>query len=301
MTFVGIDRVTYGVSNIDKARRFFMDWGVSQISRKNDRTLFRTVNHSEILLLPRGHKSLPRGVGRGSTVRGITWGVKSKRDVTAIANELSKDREVAEDKDGTIHTTEDLGLGIACRRTKRRPHKELRAPLNSPGTVERIDQRATFYPRAIPQSIGHTVWYVRDPRKIEAFYIDRLNFFVTDRFANDAGVFMRCQAAGGHHNHVVFKSPNGRQRLDHVAFLVRDINEVIAGGKYITGKGWKTAIGPGRHWMSSAYFWYFENPSGAMAEYFTDEDHVTADWQPQTVERTRESFAEWFLPNGLGS
>lgn len=301
MTFVGIDRVTYGVANMDKARRFFTDWGVRKTSRANDRAMFRTVNHSEILLLPRGHKSLPRGVGRGSTVREITWGVKSKRDVTVIANELSKDRDVVQDKDGTIHATDDSGLGIAFRQSKRRPYKELRAPLNSPGTVERIDRRATFYPRAIPQSIGHTVWYVRDPRKIEAFYIDRLGFFVTDRFADDAGVFMRCQEAGGHHNHVVFKSPDGKQKLDHVAFLVRDINEVMAGGMYINGKGWKTAVGPGRHWVSSAFFWYFDNPSGAMAEYFTDEDHVTADWQPETVERTRQSFAEWFLPNGLGA
>ena len=194
-------------------------------------------------------------------MREITWGVKTKRDLTAIANELSKDRDVVEDKDGTIRATDNSGLGIAFRKTKRQPHKELRAPLNAPGTVERIDQRATFYPRAIPQSIGHTVWYVRDPREMEAFYVDRLGFFVTDRFADDAGVFMRCQEAGGHHNHVVFKSPDGKQRLDHVAFLVRDINEVMAGGQYITAKGWKTAVGPGRHRVSSAYFWYFDNPS----------------------------------------
>ena len=57
MTFVGIDRVTYGVANMEKARRFFTDWGVSKASGAKDRALFRTVNQSEILLLPRGHKS----------------------------------------------------------------------------------------------------------------------------------------------------------------------------------------------------------------------------------------------------
>jgi catechol-2,3-dioxygenase len=242
---------------------------------------------------------LPRGIGRGSTVREITWGVTSKRDLTAIANELSRDRDVVEDRDGTIHATDDAGLGIAFRRTKRQPHKALRAPLNAPGTVERIDQRATFYPRATPQSIGHTVWLVRDPGKLEAFYVDRLGFHVTDRFTDNVGVFMRCQAAGGHHNHVVFKAPDGRQRLDHVAFLVRDINEVIAGGLSFTAKGWKTAVGPGRHGLSSAYFWYFDNPCGGMAEYFTDEDHLTEAWTPGTLTRSRQTFAEWFLPNGL--
>ena len=299
MTIVGIDRITYGVANMDKARRFFTDWGLSKVSSSANRALFRTANHAEVLLLPRGHASLPCGVGRGSTVREITWGVKSKRDLARIANDLSRDRDVATDRDGTLHTTDDLGLGVAFRHTKSKPYKDLRAPLNAPGTVERLDQRATYYPRATPQSIGHTVWLVNEPGKIAAFYTERLGFRVSDQYTNDGGTFMRCQVVGGHHNHVAFKSPDGKQRLDHVAFLVRDINEVMAGGMNFANKGWKTAVGPGRHGISSAYFWYFDNPCGGMAEYFTDEDHLTEAWTPGTLTRSRQTFAEWFLPNGL--
>lgn len=299
MTIVGIDRVTYGVANMAKSRQFFSDWGLTRVSAGKDRVLFRTADHSEVMLRPRGHPSLPRGVGRGSTVREITWGVSSKRDLAAIANELSRDRDVVEDKDGTIHSTDELGLGIAFRRAKRKPSRKARAPFNSPDVVERVNQRATFYPRAIPESIGHTVWRVSEPRKIEAFYTERLEFFVSDRYVGDVGSFMRCKAEGGHHDFVAFKSGDGKRRLDHVAFLVRDIGEVMAGGLALSGKGWKTAIGPGRHGVSSAYFWYFDNPSGGMAEYFTDEDHVTADWKPARMKRTRQTFAEWFLPDGL--
>ena len=299
MNIVGIDRVTYGVANMEKARRFFTDWGLSKVSASENRALFRTANHCEVLLLPRGHGALPRGIGRGSTVREITWGVESKRDLATIANNLACDRDVAADRDGTIHSTDDLGLGIAFRHTKRKPYENPRAPLNAPGAVERLDQRATYYPRAVPQSIGHTVWIVNEPRRIAAFYTERLGFHVSDQYTDDGGTFMRCQAVGGHHNHVAFKSADGKQRLDHVAFLVRDINEVMAGGMSFTRKGWKTAVGPGRHGISSAYFWYFDNPCGGMAEYFTDEDHLTAAWKPGTIKRSRRTFAEWFLPDGL--
>ena len=301
MTIVGIDRVTYGVSEMEKARRFFADWGLKKISGSEHRSLFRTMDNSEIVLRPQDHKSLPPGVGGSATVREITWGVKSKRDVKAIASELSRDRDVVEDKDGTIHSTDDLGLGIAFRLTKRRSHKNQRAPFNAPGKVERVDRRATFYPRAVPESIGHTVWRVNEPRKIEAFYTERLGFFVSDRYVDDGGSFMRCKASGGHHDHVAFKGGDDAPKLDHVAFLVRDIGEIMAGGLDLTRKGWKTAVGPGRHGISSAYFWYFDNPCGGMAEYFTDEDHVTENWKPGKTERTSYTFAEWFLPDGLPS
>ncbi len=44
-------------------------------------------------------------------------------------------------------------------------------------------------------------------------------------------------------------------------------------------KGWQTEIGPGRHPISSAYFWYFHNPLGAPVEYYADDDFCTEVWQ----------------------
>jgi hypothetical protein len=64
-------------------------------------------------------------------------------------------------------------------------------------------------------------------------------------------------------------------------------------------KGWQTELGPGRHPISSAYFWYFHCPAGASAEYYTDEDHLTAAWQPREFERRPEIFAEWAIAGGI--
>jgi hypothetical protein len=48
--------------------------------------------------------------------------------------------------------------------------------------------------------------------------------------------------------------PNKPAGLNHVAFVVRDIHEVIGGGLNMNRSEWSTFIGPGRHPISSAYF-----------------------------------------------
>jgi hypothetical protein len=64
-------------------------------------------------------------------------------------------------------------------------------------------------------------------------------------------------------------------------------------------KGWEIELGPGRHPVSSAYFWYFKNPCGGAVEYFADEDRLSAAWQPREIEQTAENFAEWAMPDGI--
>ena len=63
--------------------------------------------------------------------------------------------------------------------------------------------------------------------------------------------------------------------------------------------GWETQLGPGRHPISSAYFWYFRNPAGGLIEYYADEDELTADWQPREFEPGPTVFAEWAIDGGI--
>ena len=93
--------------------------------------------------------------------------------------------------------------------------------------------------------------------------------------------------------------PSGKRGLNHVAFTVRDIHEVIGGGMAMDRRGWKTELGPGRHPVSSAYFWYFENPAGALCEYYADEDELTDEWQCRDFEPGPTVFAEWAIAGGL--
>ncbi len=67
----------------------------------------------------------------------------------------------------------------------------------------------------------------------------------------------------------------------------------------MTRRGWRTALGPGRHPVSSCYFWYFHTPCGGAAEYDFDSDVVDERWVPGVFEQTPEVFAEWCLAEGM--
>jgi catechol 2,3-dioxygenase-like lactoylglutathione lyase family enzyme len=298
MSLTGIDAVVYGVANMGKCCAYFADWGLKKISGGKTKAVFATRDGSQIVLRPRATKDLPNAIQAGSTVREIVWGVTSKAYLTRIAKELSKDRDVSVDKDGTVHSTDDIGLGIAFRRTRRKKLKDTRQPMNSVSGPGRVNQRATYHKRAMPSHIGHCVFMVPDIRKMEEFYTTRLGFTVSDYYTG-RGVFMRAPKRGGHHNLFLLESADGKPALNHVAFGVDDIHELFAGGTYFQGKKHKVAVGPGRHHVSSCYFWYFDSPAGGATEYFCDEDFLTEDWKPGQWDPAPETFAEWMLADGI--
>ena len=142
------------------------------------------------------------------------------------------------------------------------------------------------------------MFFVKDVLACERFYVDRLGFVPSDRYPG-RGAFLRCAPDGGHHDLFLLQRPAADAALNHVAFTVRDIHEVFGGGLHLSRCGWETQLGPGRHPVSSAYFWYFKNPAGALIEYHADEDQLTADWQPREFEPGPTVFAEWAIDGGI--
>lgn len=171
-------------------------------------------------------------------------------------------------------------------------------PINQWGDVRRIDQPSPVYSQAQPINIGHVVFFVEDLAATERFYRELLDFQVSDRYI-DRAVFLRTRARGGHHNLFLLKLPNRPRGLNHVAFTVRDIHEVIGGGIAMNKEKWSTFIGPGRHPISSAYFWYVNSPTGGAFEYYTNDDYLTENWQPRELEHSLVSFTEWAVEGGI--
>ena len=288
MTITGIDAVTFGVTDLDAATRFFEDLGVKRAAKG----VYRYANRSEVRIRPADATVLPPAMERGSTLREILWGVDSKRALDAIARELGRDRAVEVDRAGTLHTAEDDGIAIAFRVTQRQKIKAEPLRFNVPGAPGRIDKPTTYYERATPQEISHVVIGVPDIKAAERFYMKRLGFCVSDRYAGRA-VFLRAAPAGNHHHIFLLNSQDGCCHFNHIAFKVRDVHEVIGGGQYIAKRGWETQAGPGRHYVSSACFWYFKSPLGGAAEYAADEDVVTEKWRARTHQLTPDIFSEW--------
>jgi catechol 2,3-dioxygenase-like lactoylglutathione lyase family enzyme len=294
MPLCGIDAVTFGVENLNACRTFLDDWGLAPVSAANDRLVYRTLDGSEVIVRPKDAAELPPAIEEGNTVRQITWGAKDSSALNAV---LDRVKVIGTNGSGEPCAIDPNGMSLAFRVSRRERYVAKPTPINSPGIARRVDQRAPIYERARPIQIGHIVCFAGDYSPMREFYLNVLGFFLSDEYPGH-GAFMRCGAEGGHHNMFVLNRP-GRPGINHVAFTVNDIHEVIGGGIAMAKCGWKTEIGPGRHPISSAYFWYFENPLGPPLEYYADEDYCTDRWVPSTFERKPELFAEWAIDGGI--
>jgi catechol 2,3-dioxygenase-like lactoylglutathione lyase family enzyme len=298
MAFVGIDTLVFTAPDLATARRFYSDWGLTKVRDGRRGLVFATEIGSRIVVRPTSAKDLPPPAVPGMHFREAIWGVTTQKHLDQIRAELTKDREVTVDGDGTVHCVDPNGLGVGFRvwRHKRKLSAR-RTPVNVTGNYERIDERSSFYQRARPLRMGHIGFVVPNLKAAERFYHKRLGFPVSDRYAGGAASFFRCSPANDHHNLFLIWSREGKTRFHHVAFEVRDIHEMFAGGLYIDRKGWPTEVGPGRHPISSAYFWYFKSPTEGAIEYYADSDFVTAAWKPTSFRVNR--FSEWHLVDGI--
>lgn len=298
MAIIGMDTVVYGVDDLDKARTFFADWGLKKVGSTKQGATFETLQGTRVVVKPAAAKTLPPTAQPGSTVREVIWGVKTRRDLAAIARELAGDRDVTEDKDGVVHTVDPNGFGIGFRVWRGRSLKPSHQRTNAPGQRSRVSKTGRFYDRAQPARLGHVVFDVPDFGECERFYTRRLGFVVSDRI-KDRAVYLRCNVESDHHNLFFMKADVKRARFNHLAFEVRDVHELFGGGMFLKDRGWTTEVGPGRHPASSAYFWYFDSPCGGAAEYFTDSDWLDARWKPRTFQANPAHFAEWLVPDGI--
>jgi catechol 2,3-dioxygenase-like lactoylglutathione lyase family enzyme len=288
----GIDAAVFGVTDLRAANRFLDDFGLRRTRSGESGADYRCVDRSEIGVRPADSPELARAIEPGSTLRELVWGVASRRSLEGIARNLARDRSAGFDSKGTLHSVDDTGLAIGFRVTRRKALKSRPSAFNAPGCALRVDRHAPFYDRATPQEISHVVLGVPDIGAVERFYCKRLGFRVSDRYAGRA-VFLRAAPAGNHHHLFVLNSADRKVHFNHIAFKVRDIHEVIGGGQALAARGWETHAGPGRHYPSSACFWYFKSPLGGAAEYAADEDMVTAKWRPRRFVMSPDKFSEW--------
>jgi catechol 2,3-dioxygenase-like lactoylglutathione lyase family enzyme len=280
MALSGIDAVVFGVADIAEAKRFLDDWGTTPVSIAEDRLVYETRDGAQVIVRPRDAEDLPAAMEPGNTLREIIWGAP---DAAALP--------------AALRMTDPNGLALSFRVCQRRAVAVAATQANGPGAPRRIDQRSPVHAQARPVGIGHAVLFAADFAAMRDFYVQRLGFIVSDEYPGH-GVFLRCAPRGGHHNLFILNRP-GKPGMNHVAFTLADIHEVIGGGIAMAQKGWKTEIGPGRHPISSAYFWYFHNPLGAPLEYYADEDYCTEAWVPQQFTRAPELFAEWAIAGGI--
>lgn len=297
MNFSGADAVVFGVADMAAAKRFLEDWGLSPVTMEADRLAFETQDGGQVIVRPQDAPELPPAIEPGNTLREVVWGAPDQAALEAGLARLRAHGVAVEERDGMPRARDPNGLGLAFRVSRRRPVSVTPTPANAPGNPGRIDRRSPVHAKASPIKLGHIVLFGADFAAMSAFWRDAMGFVVSDQYPGH-GIFLRCQMRGEHHNVFILNRP-GKPGVNHVAFTLTDVHEVIGGGIAMAQKGWKTEIGPGRHPISSAYFWYFHNPLGPPLEYYADDDYCTEAWQPGEFTRKPELFAEWAIAGGI--
>jgi len=296
MTILGIDEITYGAPDLATCRRFFADWGLSLVQDTDGRLVFESVNGCRVIVADPARSELPPAIEDGATLREVVWGVEDAASLAALRAQLAGKPGFI-DTGSRVGCTDPNGLHVAFQVSVKRAADVHGVPSNTWDKRQRIDEAGKIYDRAIPVEVGHVVFFVNDLAATEAFYT-ALGFVASDRYPG-RGAFLRCAPRGGHHDLFLLRTPDGKRGLNHVAFAVRDIHEVFGGGLHFSRCGWETQLGPGRHPISSAYFWYFRNPAGGLIEYYADEDELTEAWTPRDFEPGPTVFAEWAVDGGI--
>ncbi|MGH1416623.1 MAG: VOC family protein [Pelagimonas sp.] len=292
MRIIGPDELVFGVDNIEACQTFLTDYGLTDAGDGR----FEALDKTALTVRSVDDPELPAPLKTGSLLRLTIWGVEDQATLDAIEAELSKDRDVVKQDDGTLRSKDDAGFEIAFRIT-RRIKLDLPAELvNSPGAepgrgmnVVASNQDA----EAKPRTLSHIVYFVPDMEMTAKFYIERLGFVVTDKFTN-TGPFLRPQANNDHHVLFMIQTPAYMQGIEHLAFHMQGPTELMLAGSRMVQKGYESFWGPGRHKFGSNWFWYFNSPLGTHIEYDADMDLHDGEWVEREVPMDKEA-AQLFL------
>jgi len=159
-------------------------------------------------------------------------------------------------------------------------------------SVEARAPRALGRGESIPATLSHVVLHTPDIRKTVAFYEQYLGFRVTD-WLGDFMCFLRCNSV--HHCLAFLPGP---PCLNHVAFEMRDLDEMMRGISRLAKQNIVLGWGPGRHTAGNNTFAYFLAPSGHVLEYTAEVQRIDeATWQPTVYTPSPDITDQW----GTGS
>ncbi|MDB5750032.1 MAG: hypothetical protein JWP65_453 [Ramlibacter sp.] len=148
--------------------------------------------------------------------------------------------------------------------------------------VELIVPSEPSGPRATrsKRHLGHAVLWTPQVQAQEAFYA-LIGFSVSDR-THMGMSFLRCNT--DHHSVALAASRNGRKGLQHMAFDIGGVDEVMREYARLRAAGAECIWGVGRHGPGNNVFAYFRDPAGLVVEYYGDMERV------ESVEVTQARF-----------
>ena len=163
--------------------------------------------------------------------------------------------------------------GPLLARTPVRPSRRLYATLTVTAlksSFQRKEVLAAILAQMAARRLGHVVLWSLLVQAQEEFYA-LLGFQVSDR--THVGMsFLRCNT--DHHSIALARSARGKTGLQHVAFDVGSIDEVMRELGRLRSEGVDCVWGVGRHGPGNNVFSYYTDPAGNVIEYYGEMEKV---------------------------
>jgi len=139
------------------------------------------------------------------------------------------------------------------------------------GDVAHADARES---RDRPSRLAHVVLNSHDVAQTQRFFEQALGFTLADRTRIMA--FLNC--AADHHSVALGDTDN--DALNHIAFVMPDLDSVMRGGGRMRDAGYEIEWGPGRHGPGDNAFNYFIGPFGEVIEYTAEVEQIDESYVP---------------------
>lgn len=246
--------VGYGVVDFDAERKFYgEDWGLVEVASEDGLAWFKTHGHDEHHVV-RLHKS------DTNCIEVIALATETRADVDDLQ------ARVAAAGCRIVHEARELdapGGGYGFRFFS--PDG---LPFEISADVSRGEKRDLERWEGIPLRISHIVLHSPDHQALVKFFTEVLGFRVSD-WLGDFMCFLRCNSA--HHRFAVLPGP---PCLNHVAYDMPTVDEMMRGISRLRKRGTDLRWGPGRHTAGNNTFSYFCTPNGFAVEYTADLEEV---------------------------
>ena len=247
----GLRSVEIGVPDVAAAESFYTSvWNLA-VAARAPRTVYLRGTGPAHHLLSLTQSAVPE-------LLAVTLNAPSRHQVDALAQEVPAAGGTILRAPGALDEPGG-GYGIAFRDPQGRI---LRAVCED---LRHADARTD---RDRPERLAHVVVNSRDVATAQAFYERALGFRLSDRTRIMA--FLRCNA--DHHNIALADADN--DCLNHIAFIMPGLDDVMRGGGRMKDAGHAIQWGPGRHGPGNNLFNYFLGPFDFVIEYTAEVSQV---------------------------
>lgn len=223
----------------------------------------------------------------------IAFGAANRGDVDALAGRLSTSGVTLVSEPGSL-STPGGGYGFRFFDGDGRT-------VEVSAEVEVRQHRKIEEGESIPVALSHVVFNSPNPESTVQWYIDNLDFAVSDQlthpFMGNMMWFLRISPQ--HHSIAIARCPHNS--LHHASFEMRGIDEYMRGTGRLMRQDVEKVWGPGRHLAGNNTFSYFLDPHGNTLEYTTALESIDEDiWHPHVYDFTQPNVADqWGTANQM--